>query len=298
MKPPSERKKAWTSKPKALSPTDKASQDDSGETADDEEGETKDRQFVTALARGLLILRCWNSGDGHLSNQEIAKRTGLPKPTVSRLTYTLTQLGYLDYSADLERYSLGIGILSLGRAYLAANDVRNVARPLMRELAEQTQSTVLLGALAAPDWDQMVLLEICQGSDALHQRLEIGQRVPHGSTALGRAYLAALSPEQRLSWLERIRKTLPQADRDAVLNGMEKAFEDYDRYGFVFSLGDWRKDIYAIGVPLALTHSDKTYALNCSGPLYSMTRTRLIREVAPMLLRVRDKIVAQLDSHV
>ncbi|HYM36238.1 MAG TPA: helix-turn-helix domain-containing protein, partial [Steroidobacteraceae bacterium] len=50
--------------------------------------ETGDRQFVAALARGLAILRCFRLGDRYLGNQEIAKRAGLPKPTVSRLTYT------------------------------------------------------------------------------------------------------------------------------------------------------------------------------------------------------------------
>ena len=52
-------------------------------------GAGKDRQFVTALARGLEILRCFQAGDPALGNQDIAERTGLPKPTVSRLTHTL-----------------------------------------------------------------------------------------------------------------------------------------------------------------------------------------------------------------
>ena len=51
------------------------------------------RQFVTALGRGLDVLRIFRAEDGPLGNQEIAKRTGLPKPTVSRLTYTRAQLG-------------------------------------------------------------------------------------------------------------------------------------------------------------------------------------------------------------
>ncbi|MBW2688717.1 MAG: helix-turn-helix domain-containing protein, partial [Deltaproteobacteria bacterium] len=54
---------------------------------------SKDRQFVTALARGLEVLRCFKPRDRHLGNQDIAERTGLPKPTVSRLTYTLTRMG-------------------------------------------------------------------------------------------------------------------------------------------------------------------------------------------------------------
>src|SRR5687768_950530 len=52
--------------------------------------ETGDRQFVAALARGLAILRCFKSHERYLGNQEIARRTGLAKPTVSRLTHTLS----------------------------------------------------------------------------------------------------------------------------------------------------------------------------------------------------------------
>ena len=60
----------------------------------------KDRQFVTALARGLDILRAFTPRHPVLGNNEIAQRAHLPKPTVTRLTYTLTQLGYLNYSPE------------------------------------------------------------------------------------------------------------------------------------------------------------------------------------------------------
>ena len=74
-------------------------------------GETKDRKFVEALARGLDVLRAFGQKGGVLGNQDIAAITGLPKPTISRLTYTLTQLGYLTYSTRLEKYQLEAGWL-------------------------------------------------------------------------------------------------------------------------------------------------------------------------------------------
>src|ERR1051326_5132964 len=74
----------------------------------------KDRQFVTALARGLDILRAFHAGEGMLGNQEIAHRTGLPKPTVARLTHTLTELGYLNYIRRFRKYELGASVLALG----------------------------------------------------------------------------------------------------------------------------------------------------------------------------------------
>ena len=83
------------------------------------ESDGEDRMFVNALARGLEILRVFNPSYGALGNQEIARRTGIPKPTVSRLAYTLTKLGYLIYFPDTRRYQLGPAGLSLGYAILS-----------------------------------------------------------------------------------------------------------------------------------------------------------------------------------
>src|SRR5690606_20818969 len=66
-------------------------------SADAQRDVPNDRKFITALARGLDVLSVFRPDDRLLGNQEIAARTGLPKPTVSRLTYTLTKLGYLTH---------------------------------------------------------------------------------------------------------------------------------------------------------------------------------------------------------
>src|SRR3954454_6251454 len=79
-----------------------------------------DRQFATTLARGLEVLRCFTPLEPLLGNKEISVRTGLPKPTVSRLTYTLTKLGYLRHNMRLGKYQLGSAVLSIGYPLLAA----------------------------------------------------------------------------------------------------------------------------------------------------------------------------------
>jgi hypothetical protein len=88
-----------------------------------------DRHFVTALARGLEVLACFRHGDRMLGNQEFARRCGLAKSTVSRLTHTLTKLGYLVYVEDSAKYSLGTATLSLGSAMLSRLDIRKLAQP-------------------------------------------------------------------------------------------------------------------------------------------------------------------------
>src|SRR5580704_6893911 len=93
-----------------------------------------DRKFVTALARGLEVLRACTPTEGLLGNGELVERTGLPKPTVSRLTYTLTKLGYLAYAERLGKYQLAPAALSLGYSALANMRIRQLARGPMQKL--------------------------------------------------------------------------------------------------------------------------------------------------------------------
>lgn len=249
--------------------------------------ETGDRQFVAALARGLAILRCFRLGETYLGNQEIAKRAGLPKPTVSRLTYTLTRLGFLQHSPTREEYSLGPGVLVLGHAYLAAMKVREAARPLMQELANQLQATVALGET---DGQRMVIVEICHGSPTYRLRLDVGERVPHNSTALGRATLAASPPELLEIWFENLATELPAEQRDKVMAELRQSLRDYEKHGFVFSCGDWSPETFAVGVPLVSADRTRVLALSCSGPVFDMTRKRLTTEIGPRIVQLRDQI--------
>src|SRR5690606_26882640 len=66
-----------------------------------------DRQFATTLARGLELLRCFTPQQPVLGNKELAQRMDLPRPTISRLAYTLMCMGYLAQDQDSGKYRLG-----------------------------------------------------------------------------------------------------------------------------------------------------------------------------------------------
>jgi hypothetical protein len=74
-------------------------------------GRGRDRQFMVALARGLEVLKSIGENPGTLGNAEIARLTSLAKATVSRLTYTLSALGYIEYVEQLGRYRVAAGYL-------------------------------------------------------------------------------------------------------------------------------------------------------------------------------------------
>lgn len=252
---------------------------------------SKDRNFVTALARGLEILRVFDAGEEHLGNAEISSRTGIPRPTVSRLTYTLTQLGYLHHNTRLEKYRLGAGVLGLGYRYLASIGIREIARPYLQQLADATDCNVSLGT---GDRTSMLYLESCHGSGPLVMRLETGSRLPMETSAIGRAWLCGLAEEQRQQLMEQLRHknsdNWPRLER-----GIQKSQEDFAQYGFCLSEGDWQKEISGVGLPLVFGNGAEVMALNCGGSSLRLTHEVLVNNLGPRLKELAEKIKGDLE---
>jgi DNA-binding IclR family transcriptional regulator len=243
---------------------------------------TKDRQFVSALARGLEILRAFAPSDRLLGNQEIATRTGLPKPTVSRLTYTLTQLGYLNYSERLGKYQLGTPVLALGYAVLANMGVRQIAQPHMQALADLTGVSVALGSR---DRLNLLYVEYCRPQSTVALRLDIGARIPLATTSMGRALLAALPDDERRYLMDHIARK--EGERwPEIRAGIEQGIEDLATRGFTIAFGGWQKDVNAVGVPLVPADGSPILAFNCGGPSFLLPRERLENEVGPRLVNM------------
>jgi DNA-binding IclR family transcriptional regulator len=259
-------------------------------SAEDSLGEaersSEDRYFITALARGLDVLACFHSGDRSLSNQQIAERCALPKSTVTRITYTLTRLGYLTQLPDGGRYALGNATLALGSATLARMDIRQLARPLMHELAEFASATV---AIAVRDRLSMIYVEVAHSQAALALTLQVGSRIPLATSAIGRAYLACAPQSELDEILERARHLDEHAYAD-VQTGIERGRADYREYGCTTSFGDWQKHVNGIALGFRPVSGNNAMAINCGGPSVDLPREFLLEQVRPRLIELARRL--------
>lgn len=258
------------------------------------EENSNDRQFVTALARGLEVLRCFKPRDRHLGNQDIAERTGLPKPTISRLTHTLTRMGYLHHDEKLGKYQLGTAVLSLGFSLLTNMDVLKIARPLMQELADYSHTVVSVGTR---DRLGMIYLDGRHSTDAtVSLRREPGTRVPIASTAMGRALLCGLPESEREQLMDNIRQRDPN-NWSQHKSGIEQALRDYEERGFCLSIGDWRSDVNAIGVPMLPIAGSRLLTFNCAAPAFLLRQHMLEDDIGPRLVNLVRTIESETASY-
>ncbi len=217
-----------------------------------------DPRFNNALARGLAILRTFQSDVRLLGNQEIAEVSGLAKSTVSRLTFTLTQLGYLRYRPEFGKYELAAGVVGLAYPYLANQPVPAIARPLMAELALSTRTNVGLGV---QEGQSVLYLEYALGELNPNRLQRPGFRVPLVRTAMGRACIAGLRPAERERLFEELREQY-RRQWPALQAELMDAVSQVETLGYCIAAGTLNQHTNAVAVPFVHGEGPTILAIN------------------------------------
>lgn len=249
---------------------------------------------VTALARGLAVLRCIAAADAPLSNRELTELTSIPKATLSRLTGTLVSTGFLARLPDSERFVLTSAVLELSNGFLRNSDIRSRARPLLTRLAERTALSVHL--TVRDRLDMVVIDAIRPRSAVLVSRLEVGSRIDMSRTAVGRAYLASLPPDERATLTASLQAAAGN-DWGFVGSRLDAALAETASQGYAIAIGEWYEGLNAIAAAFTGPNGER-YAVNCGGASQQCPREWLVMHAVPMLRECMAQIAAEIGGAV
>jgi DNA-binding IclR family transcriptional regulator len=244
-----------------------------------------DPSFATTLAHGLDVLAAFRNSAGSLSNADLAEHTGLSRPTVSRLTYTLARLGYLKRDAK-GRFELGLGILAAAYPVLSGLKVRQLARPLMRDFAAYAGGTV---SIAMPFGLDFIYVETLRTTDAVPHVPDVGFTGTLATTAVGRALLSLYSEVELQRHVDKVKAERPhewEYVRTRTLPDVELCKER----GFAVSLGEWRREIFGVAAPLFRTPAGDCLSVNCGIPSFRFSAEQIERECGPRILGLARSI--------
>lgn len=255
----------------------------------------RDPNFVHALAKGLELLALFSEG-GQLGNQDLVRRTGWPKATVSRLTSTLVHLGYLSAAPATRKLVMGTRVLGMGASVQRDIGLQQVARPFMERLSRGTGMTVSYGTR---DRLGLVFLEVVRPPDSARLIINTGAGsvLPLASTAIGLAYLVG-APVRERELIFRALSKRHASEWDSLRRNIEQAHQDYLRQGFVVAQRSWGRNVSAVGVPLMLPQSRTLYAFHCAGPASMLSMSHIRRTVGPQLVAAVGAMARTLvDGH-
>lgn len=248
-----------------------------------------DAAFATTLAKGLVVLEAFKAGSTLLGNMELSTLTGIPRPTVARLTHTLAELGYLRYDAERAKYRVAARALRIAHPLLAGMQFRQVARPMMQELALSVRGTVSIGLL---DATSMIYVETARSGDVGPHAPDIGMPIPVVMTAMGRAAAATLPPSDA----ERLERTIAAEDAElwsAFRDKYRAGIAQSKNRGFCTCWGEYMASIHAVAAPLFHTSESKqSFSINCGIPAFRLQPGQLESEIGPRIAALADSIRA------
>jgi len=178
-------------------------------------------QYVQSLARGLAVIRAFDTEHPKMTLTEVAARTELTRATARRFLHTLVELGYV--RTDGKIFALTAKVLQLGYAYLSGLSLPQLAQPhleeLSLELGESTSAAVLEGT-------DIAYIARVSTRRIMTVGITVGTRFPAYATSMGRVLLAALPPAKLDDYLAaaQIRPLTPGAigTRAALLAELDK----------------------------------------------------------------------------
>lgn len=244
---------------------------------------------VQSVDRAFLVLERLADSGGAAGISDLAAVTGLPLPTIHRLVRSLVATGYLRQLPS-RRYALGPGLIRLGAS--AGRLLGDWAVPHLKHLVDQIGETANMAVL---DGDAVVYVAQVPSPHSMRMFTEVGRRVLPHCTGVGKALLSTLPDEQVRAILAR---TGMPAQTDRTVTAPDRLVAELAvirRRGYAIDDGEQEAGVrcVAAAVPSQLPGSA---ALSVSGPSSRVTADR-VGQIAPLLLRGADSLVADLGLH-
>jgi DNA-binding IclR family transcriptional regulator len=247
----------------------------------------KDPDIATTLVKGLKVLEAFRPNRTLMSNGEIARETGINRSTVTRLTYTLQQTGYL--RQEKTKYRLSWRALMLVNPLLVDLKLLHIARPSMQKLAQDLGGTVSIGTM---DRGNFVYLETSRVNENIWSSPDLGTIGPLLPAAIGHALCSLLTEDELKAKLEELKRRpdLWVKYADSFIQGVR----DCRARGFSVVKGTWIPGTHSAGVPLIRDANGDCFGINCRVPIYRLSPNQIEDEVAPRLISLATNIRNQL----
>src|SRR5437588_337499 len=111
---------------------------------------TGDPNFMTSLARGLIVIQAFTQQNPQMTISQLSVRTGLSRAAVRRCLYTLTKLGFAG-AEDGSRYSLRPRMLTLSHTYTTSNTLAAAAQPILERMSSALHESFSVATLDGED---------------------------------------------------------------------------------------------------------------------------------------------------
>jgi len=226
------------------------------------------------------------------SLEQVARAAGLNESTTLRYLLSLSKHGFVDRDDDTGRFRLGLGLFRLGMLAMDSRDIFSAADPVMVALQGRFGESV---NLAVHQQDKVVLIRALGRPDSMRKEAKAGESDPWHATALGKAILAALPPDQAEEILISgpLHRYTPNTRTD--IEDLKRELNSTRQHGYSVDDEEVVEGLRCVGAAVRGRHGRVEFGLSVSGPKSRMTYTR-IREIGAVLIESASELSKRLGA--
>ena len=249
---------------------------------------TGDPNFMTSLARGLIVIQAFSQQNPQMTISQLSVKTGLSRAAVRRCLYTLTKLGFAG-AEDGTRYSLRPRLLTLSNTYTTSNTLPAAAQPILERMSAAHRESFSVATL---DGEDIVYIARTSVTRVMSVDLHIGSRLPAYCTSMGRVLLAYLPHEQLEHYLAHV-NLIPHTTR--TVNSIDKlrlALRNVRRNGYALVDQEYEVGLRSLAVPVYAPAGRVVATINLSGNAPRMSVLDMQTRFLPHLRNAANELSA------
>jgi DNA-binding IclR family transcriptional regulator len=247
---------------------------------------------LQSLDRAVQVLELLADSEGPLGLADVCERMDLHKSTAHRALMVLERTGLIERTPE-NRFRLGLKLYELGSRAVEQIDLRARVHPWFRRLSAQVGETVHLGVL------QRTCVVYLDKVEPNNRRVWLDSRIgasnPVYCTAMGKAILAFLPPEEAAAIIARIRFVRYTPRTLCTAEALQRSLERVRRRGYAIDDEEVECGVRCIGAPILNDSGRPVAAVSVSGPSSRITQ-QSVPGIAERLLRCCREISASLGT--
>lgn len=214
--------------------------------------------MMRSVQRILAVFESFSASKNSLTLQEIADRIELPKSTAFRIVRSLEQAGYLVRLED-QRYCLSFRFTRLAGLVKSTLGIREIARPVMKELSEKISETVAIYTVMGRN--RVCIDTIAASSSPLRTVMQPGEQMPLQAGSVSKVLLAWLPKTELAPFLPGVVRN-SKMTQSALLAELAEVRER----GYAITHGQRLEGLSAISAPIRDMNDEVHYCLTVNGP--------------------------------
>ncbi|MFW6093230.1 MAG: IclR family transcriptional regulator domain-containing protein [Pseudomonadota bacterium] len=242
------------------------------------ENPRNDGEYLTTLARGLMVLRAFTKDRPEMTLSEVAAVTDLSPAVARRCLNTLVHLGYVGKQG--KRFLLTPEVIGFASAFLESMNLEQVVRPHLQEVRDRTGDSSSLAVLSGRN-----ILYLVHVSTNRMVRLAagVGTRFPAYATSLGRVLMAMQSDEALERLLDEARPERLTDKTVTSVAALREILEEVRARGYASIEDELDYGIVSVAVPVRDAHGRVVAAINCSTATTRVNEPEMVRTRLPHL---------------